>query len=359
MRGAEYGEIDQLAWITMTDQGPVISNIELASILPKDFAKPEATRFIYDTLRFLRVAVPPYYTNGGALPANYETEVLIQNRGESEVSFNFDFPEMNGLSLESKISEVTVSGGESKTIPLQIKSLNGQPIVLPTPIDIPYTISASLANEADVQFVESLVFTTSPVYPTDESAEWIVLDDPDSVGGNTDSWAGPEDGSLKFKVERKEDMLEIEIVAFDDVILPPTATEHASFGDGIELRVSPVDDPVRSIETTQFWQDQNKSYFAMYLVPDIPVRAYSYNYGVKIPKGSSASCVSEGDGSYRAKVSIPISVFDDYQEGTAEKIRLSVGLNDRDEAATLPAQIWWPEDWRTPEMVVGSGTFEL
>ena len=117
VRGAEYGEIDQLAWITMTDQGPVISNIELASILPKDFAKPEATRFIYDTLRFLRVAVPPYYTNGGALPANYETEVLIQNRGESEVSFNFDFPEMNGLSLESKISEVTVSGGESKTIP--------------------------------------------------------------------------------------------------------------------------------------------------------------------------------------------------------------------------------------------------
>ena len=42
LRGVAYGEFDQMVWVTMTDDGPVIANIGLTEVLPKDFATPKA-----------------------------------------------------------------------------------------------------------------------------------------------------------------------------------------------------------------------------------------------------------------------------------------------------------------------------
>ncbi|WBQ13098.1 metallophosphoesterase [Hyphomonadaceae bacterium BL14] len=37
LRGVEYGEFDHFVWVTMTEDGPVIANLLLDGILPKDF----------------------------------------------------------------------------------------------------------------------------------------------------------------------------------------------------------------------------------------------------------------------------------------------------------------------------------
>ncbi|MEL6376623.1 MAG: hypothetical protein AAFQ04_05400 [Pseudomonadota bacterium] len=42
LRGPAYGEFDQTAWITMTDNGPVIANVGLEEVLPKDLETPKA-----------------------------------------------------------------------------------------------------------------------------------------------------------------------------------------------------------------------------------------------------------------------------------------------------------------------------
>ncbi|MEO0511032.1 MAG: metallophosphoesterase [Verrucomicrobiota bacterium] len=361
LRGPEYGEIDHISWITMTDEGPTIANIAIEGILPKDFSKPESTRFLYETLRLIKVAVAPVYSNKGILPAVYDAEVFLENEGIHDVTLSFELPQLNGLKLALEKSVWDLPAKSSTTIPLQLTSLNGSDSVLPTAIEIPYAVTASLANDVNVEFVENLSFVASPIYPTEgEAIDWIMVKAPTEVGGNAEVWTGAEDGSFKFKVEQIDGSLIVDVLVFDDALVRPSEVEAAWIGDGLELRVSPILDPLRSIETTRFWQDQNKSYFAMYLVPDVPVRSYSYNYGTKIPKGITASCTSETDeGTYRAKVEIPVSVINGFAEGEANKVRLSIGLNDRDAPGEQPAQIWWPEDWRSNEMTVGSGTFEL
>ncbi|MEO1324458.1 MAG: metallophosphoesterase, partial [Pseudomonadota bacterium] len=37
MRGVAYGEFDHFAWLTMTEEGPVMANVLLDGVLPKDF----------------------------------------------------------------------------------------------------------------------------------------------------------------------------------------------------------------------------------------------------------------------------------------------------------------------------------
>ncbi|MEM7673988.1 MAG: metallophosphoesterase [Verrucomicrobiota bacterium] len=361
LRGPEYGEFDQISWITMTDNGPVISNIAIEGILPKDFYKPEKSGFVFDTLRLVKVAVSPHYTNEGEIPSELTTKILAQNQGDEDVEISLEIPQLNGLSIEAETTDFTLTKGGFLEIPMTLRSLSGDAVILPTPIEIPYAVKADLDNEVSVEFVEKFVFNTSPVFPTrGSSVEWFEVDSPKIIGGNSDAWSGAEDGSFKFKVAQKEEYLEIDIIVSDDALVPPNDVEDAWGGDGIELRVSPISDPIRSIETTAYWQDQNKNYFAMYLVPDVPTRSYSYNYGTKIPEGIITECQSDADKkTYRAVVSIPLSVIDDFYDGDASKVRLSIGLNDRDSPGERPAQIWWPEDWRSEDMTPGSGTFEL
>ena len=40
MRGVEYGEFDHFVWVTMTEDAPVIANVLLDGILPKDIPMP-------------------------------------------------------------------------------------------------------------------------------------------------------------------------------------------------------------------------------------------------------------------------------------------------------------------------------
>jgi len=42
LRGPAYGEFDQMVWITMTNEGPVIANVGLEAVLPKDLKTPKA-----------------------------------------------------------------------------------------------------------------------------------------------------------------------------------------------------------------------------------------------------------------------------------------------------------------------------
>jgi serine/threonine-protein phosphatase CPPED1 len=42
LRGVEYGEFDQIAWITMKPDGPKIANVMLDGILPEDLKEPES-----------------------------------------------------------------------------------------------------------------------------------------------------------------------------------------------------------------------------------------------------------------------------------------------------------------------------
>lgn len=42
LRGTSYGEFDQIAWVTMTKDGPVIANVRLKDVLPKDHQTPDA-----------------------------------------------------------------------------------------------------------------------------------------------------------------------------------------------------------------------------------------------------------------------------------------------------------------------------
>jgi hypothetical protein len=48
MRGPAYGEFDHFAWFTMTDDGPIMANLDLSGIYPKDVSQYESVEWVND-----------------------------------------------------------------------------------------------------------------------------------------------------------------------------------------------------------------------------------------------------------------------------------------------------------------------
>lgn len=48
MRGRDFGEFDHFAWFTMTDEGPVMANLDLSGIYPKDVTQIDSVSWVRD-----------------------------------------------------------------------------------------------------------------------------------------------------------------------------------------------------------------------------------------------------------------------------------------------------------------------
>lgn len=48
MRGRDFGEFDHFAWFTMTDDGPVMANLDLSGIYPKDVTQIDSVTWVRD-----------------------------------------------------------------------------------------------------------------------------------------------------------------------------------------------------------------------------------------------------------------------------------------------------------------------
>jgi hypothetical protein len=79
MRGVAYGEFDQIVWVTMKKDGPVIANLMLDAILPDDLKTPESSE--KGVARTRRKTLPvrgEVYFDGAPAAGAYLTFTLIQ-----------------------------------------------------------------------------------------------------------------------------------------------------------------------------------------------------------------------------------------------------------------------------------------
>jgi len=56
MRGPDYGEFDHFAWFTMTEEGPIMANLDLSGIYPKDVSPYESVARVSDLQKSMDVA---------------------------------------------------------------------------------------------------------------------------------------------------------------------------------------------------------------------------------------------------------------------------------------------------------------
>lgn len=126
LRGPEYGEFDHFAWFTMTDDGPIMANLDLSGIYPKDVSKFESVEWVSDLQKSMQVA----------------QKTLLRENAAGEV----------------EAATVILNWRNRSRLPLHIKAEFGHSHhVHPSPGAIDETIppGGSLVKEVDLTVIES------------------------------------------------------------------------------------------------------------------------------------------------------------------------------------------------------------
>lgn len=361
LRGRPFGEFDQVAWITVTDEGPIVANLMLDGIWGENVRTENLRSFVRTLTDGERKRLPSILFSSDALGL-IEREIRITNDLDVPIHYAAEISVSDGIALLSDPGfDLIVPPNSVVLVPLVLKG-EGE-------IESEYLAVAELVWSADVQFgaedyaldgvsklhaVKSLPIRarSTPVTIDGRLDDWSELsfrvENPTQINIQPETWHGPDDGRFRFEVTNNDEFLYIAIEVTDDQIVADPGTKPW-VQDGLEIRIDAHQPPAN--------RTRERDLIFVALGPGdrsgngIPI--YKEN---ALPAGTQYACSVTATG-YAAEVAIPLSAIDERAGGEWKDFRLNVQVDDTDGDEEGTAQLNWKPDWRSAENIPQSGTF--
>lgn len=379
LRGPAYGEFDQVAWVTMTNDGPLVANLLLDGIHADDVRTPETRALVRAINRAGAVQTEILWHKPGEQPAG-RAEIRCVNPLDLPVKLTYHLTSPAGIRADLSPRFAPAPDGR-QTFVVQPRSTRSLDLRLDG--DLPThahqaQAAGALYWEADfrpagrepLHLAESLIIPIVPRLtaarlapaPTVDaaSADWPAASwydfaaSPHFVKGR-EGWTGPADCSFRLGVARDEQNLYVIVDVTDDqVVSQPNMPPWNQ--DGIELRIDTRSPEVRNV--ARLTSEDGLTFVCSSPAPVGSNEAQYLNGGASLPAGTRHRHLRTATG-YTFEVAIPLQSFTD-RDGPGWKkdgLRLNVAVNDRD--GEEQAQLWWQPDWRTLENIPASGTLFL
>lgn len=368
LRGPEYGELDMVSWITMTDDGPVIANLALDGILPQDFNTVQNADFIWGVLSKLSIGFDPAYFVSENGYTGGETYFRAINPTEQEgLRIQVEQSADSAMTMHPASFELAIPAEGEASFPVRWSTPENQPTYGNVTGQATWKITSGKPDDESIGVSGAFAFRPSPkatvtasgkVKAVDGSlADWDKLpyavdDDPAEILRDASNWDGPEDSRFRFGFDMDENFLYIAV----DVHDPVRVVERGVFPwhqDGIEVRVDARPGAQRDHSKASNFR-VGKDYLFFAICPGDTLEDIYMNQ--TLPAGTAFATAETEDG-YITEIAIPLKALREIQGGELEAFRVNVAVNDRDQGEGAPAQLWWQPDWRGDKTYSGSGTF--
>lgn len=126
LRGAAFGEMDHISWVTMTENGPKLSNILLDGILRHDVSN-ERTRALASNLSLISVRKPFILSPVNGTGKNSKIFFNILNKSDLPLNFEGTFRHRNGVQLSEEIFTAHAAANDilRKSIEVSMQNADG------------------------------------------------------------------------------------------------------------------------------------------------------------------------------------------------------------------------------------------
>jgi len=228
------------------------------------------------------------------------------------------------------------------------------------------TISASFEGRVITQKVTVLppiaplpcVDTPKQVNVDGDLSEWpelpIVVDAPLKSAPAT-AWAGPSDLSYRFACAHDDRFLYIAIQTTDN-ILKSQPDKDPWFQDSVEVRID-----ARPSAERLFLRGKKEfeDFLLLAVCPSSGEEKRPPYNAEKLPEGTKVICKATPRG-YNTEIAIPFSYLDAKAGKPWSDVRVNIAVNDFDDdyKGFNGDKLWWQADWKTPDVIWGSGTFK-
>ncbi|GMW01173.1 MAG: hypothetical protein AMXMBFR84_23100 [Candidatus Hydrogenedentota bacterium] len=360
LRGAAFGEFDHFAWITMTDDGPIVANLMLDGVQPADLRTPEMA----EELALFRsdkavTATPILYAEGEFQQG--KTTFTATNPSSKPLRFKAVIESQPGVRAEPNTVEAVIPGGATHTVDIAVTADTPLQPGAVRPLVAHWEGNyGSGANTAPITLKgQRRILVDAPMsIPVVESAPAIdgTLDDwkdlpfdvsqPADIYVNVPAWKGPQDGSFTFAVSRDEVFLYVAVKALDNDLCFDGWKYWEDFA-------TVAVDPRGSAD-----QDIRESAFSIMTGPEMDAeQAAEYEIGKK-PEGVKTASVKTENG-FTTEFAIPLAALDALQAGGWKHVRLNVGVSDFDpsDARDGVTILYWRPQFTSPHSYPEAGLF--
>ncbi len=375
LRGQAHGEFDQVAWVTMTEAGPVVANLLLEAIQDDAIRTPGSRELVRMAGAGQVISVAPVVLAPGNPPDTVRMEMVLTNPLAIPVELKFSVVPAGGVTVrlgeplpksDDARYSVTLQPQARRAVGLEIKpgsAYSGEPLVAATLAceakfltedKRPITLNSSV----QAMVVPRLLLRKpgSPVTVDGDLSEWpggemMHVDSARYASGNEDSWKGAEDASFSWAASADDKFLYLAVDVADESVqaakdVPPWKQ------DGIELRIDPRPVAMRNEKPDS---DANGGGILIAMSPSPSAGEGWVWQPEQLPVGTRAVCSRTKSG-YRAEAAVPLDALQKINPKWREDgVRLNVAMDDFDGGEGV--QIWWQPDWRTPHNLPGTGVF--
>lgn len=350
LRGPRLGEFDHFVWVTMTDRGPILANLELDGVFDHNVFNEELTAFTEKLWNTEVVKLEqPLYVNGTS---------FTQDSVRFRITNNFDVPITvkldHGFSWDFKadiaMPEITVQPNSVKFFSMELTARKKKDIESLKPVKMKAQVAVQQTGKSDL-FVP-FEFNVAPLRKYELKATSNAM----KVDGNLSDWsslpyalATPEAGS-KFGITYDSKFVYVGIQVNDTELInsASTPTFNQDFA-GFVLDAQPMAKSVSEKGDEWF---KNSLYFIA--SPEDESGKSSVWDLSETEKQLAWKCVKNKTG-YAFELAVPIEYMQKLQGDQWQNIRLNVIVQDKD--AKSSNRVLWQPNWRERDNVAGSGMF--
>ena len=348
LRGSDFGEFDHVAWVTMTEAGPVMANLWLQGIWDENVTTKETRGLIEKLLASQLVEIDPYFTDQFTEEQSFKMKLT----NHLDVPLSIQIDERFGWDVWITMDKDTID-----LAPNSVEWITGTfyPRNNATTIDhlraTPTKLNVSLKLSEETMLNIPVTVNLKPLKPNYISK----LDGPLKIDGQI------EDGiklghtfqsgnnTMHFDVIDNGSHLVVMAEVEDDEIIIDTST-YVSRQDNIGLFVTLLP-KVKSARAP------NNRY---YLRTTVETDQYeSQVSGAKGIPGDWKYICKRTDSGYVFELAIPMETIDKMQGGAWKSIRINWTMDDLDNPDDwhdIQRKAYLP-GWGTSDEIVGSGIF--
>jgi hypothetical protein len=367
LRGIPFGEFDHVAWITMTDDGPLMANLMLSGIWDENVVTDESRQVVASLAQAGRVTVPPVRAAGELLDGPVTAQVKFVNDANVPLTVRGQLGHSAQVRADPYRIDLTVPPNSVELVDIKLEPREKQTKVVElSPVPLEVAMSYEMPRGPKLEFAQVLsigIDRPLPIAKLDRAVavdgkldEWgklpIPCTRPARVVGNSASWTGPDDGAFRFGVARDEENIYFAIEATDERVIPQGGRNPFTH-DGVEVRLDARPAAMRK----RAGQD-NREYAHIVVCPVQRDESGQYVHEPEtLPQGTRVASALTARG-YAVEMAIPLAYVKEKAGGDDWKdVRINILQIDRDDSGATAVQLWWRPHWRDDENFDGSGTF--
>ena len=365
LRGLDHGEFDHVALVTMTEEGPVITNLLLDGIHGPD-VRTAAGRSVMRDLESALSAEP--LVQAGEAFRGGKARFRVANSGAAVLEVHGTFAGNDQLSPTPESVTAEVPPGRDISVEVDLSAAKSVPFSALEPAVAQWTLRTTQADGRPVEHSE-----TSWLFP-EKRFSCVPVSREITVDGALEDWGrlrfpvadrpGEDHGSgVSFAFDVRCDEAYVYVgVAVRDPSLFLSSDQIGRHQDGISVILDARPDPERSENEHFFAAAMSGATRKMIIATLAPVQpkpdtVFDTFIG-PVPDTALRAARRTPDG-YAAEFAVPVSALDERQGRPWEAFRMNVSVQDFDAEGTHVGTVWWRPSRMglstTP--ISGSGTF--